>query len=171
MINIAEKLKDCPKGTKLYSPMCGEVELDRINMGNHIFPIIVRVLDNKAPYINETFTAEGKWCNTKQSECLLFPSKDNRDWNKFDYRIKPEPKYRPFANAQECLEEMQKHQPFGWIKDKNDGHYSMVTTVDAAAGEGKKHIGISGGNIWTLSETMCDYTFADGEPFGINEDL
>ena len=87
------------------------------------------------------------------------------------FRIKPEPNYRPFKNAEECWQEMQKHQPFGWIKDKNDGHYSMVTTVDAAAGEDKKHIEISGGNIWTLSETMCDYTFADGEPFGINEDL
>ena len=72
------------------------------------------------------------------------------------YRIKPEPNYRPFKNAEECWQEMQKHQPFGWIKDKNDGHYSMVTTVDAAAGEGKKHIEISGGSIWTLSETMCD---------------
>ena len=92
-------------------------------------------------------------------------------WYKFDYRIKPRPKYRPFKDADECWQEMQKHQPFGWIKDKEDGHYSMVTTVDAAAGEDKKHIEISGGNIWTLSETMCDYTFADGEPFGINEDL
>ena len=86
----------------------------------------------------------------------------------YDYRIKPEPNYRTFKNAEECWKEMHKHYPFGWIKDKNDGHYSMVTTVDAAAGEDKKHIGISGGNIWTLSETMCDYTFADGEPFGIN---
>ena len=89
----------------------------------------------------------------------------------YEYRIKPEPNYRPFKNAEECWQEMQKHQPFGWIKDKNDGHYSMVTTVDAAAGEGKKHIGISGGNIWALSETMCDYNFADDTPFGINEDL
>ena len=104
---------------------------------------------------------ENKWVDT------IDPS-----WSQFNrYRIKPEPNYRPFINTEECWQEMQKHQPFGWIKDKNDGHYSMVTTVDAAAGEGKKHIGISGGNIWTLSETMCDYTFADGEPFGINEDL
>lgn len=87
------------------------------------------------------------------------------------YRIKPEPNYRTFKNAEECWQEMHKHQPFGWIKNKNDGHYAMVTTVDAATGEDNKHIGISGGNIWTLSETMCDYTFADGEPFGINEDL
>ena len=90
-------------------------------------------------------------------------------WSQFNrYRIKPERNYRPFKNAEECWQEMRKHHPFGWIKDKNDGHYSMVTTVDAAAGEGKKHIAISGGNIWSLSETMCDYTFADGEPFGIN---
>ena len=90
-------------------------------------------------------------------------------WSQFNrYRVKPEPNYRPFINAEECWQEMRKHQPFGWIKNKNDGHYSMVTTVDAAAGEGKKHIEISGSNIWTLSETMCDYTFADGEPFGIN---
>ena len=104
---------------------------------------------------------ENKWVDT------IDPS-----WSQFNrYRIKPEPNYRPFKNAEECWQEMQKHQPFGWIKDKNDGHYSMVTTVDAAAGEDKKHIEISGGNIWTLSETMCDYTFADGELFGINEDL
>ena len=93
MINIAEKLKDCPQGTKLYSPMCGEVELVGIDMGHHKFPIIVRVLDNKAPYSNETFTAEGKWCNTEQSECLLFPSKDNRDWNKFNL---PTNTFKPF---------------------------------------------------------------------------
>ena len=104
---------------------------------------------------------EGKWEDTtdpRWSQCI-------------SYRIKQEPNYRPFKNAEECWQEMQKHQPFGWIKNKNDGHYSMVTTVDAATGEDHKHIGISGGNIWTLSETMCDYTFADGEPFGINEDL
>ena len=104
---------------------------------------------------------ENKWVDT------IDPS-----WSQFNrYRIKPEPNYRPFKNAEECWQEMQKHRPFGWIKDKNDGHYSMVTTVDAAAGEDKKHIEISGGNIWTLSETMCDYTFADGTPFGIEENF
>ena len=88
MINVAEKLKDCPKGTKLYSPLFGEVEFVGINMGDHKFPIIVGVLDNKSPYSNVTFTAEGKWYNVEQSECLLFPSKDNRDWNKFRIPVK-----------------------------------------------------------------------------------
>ena len=87
----------------------------------------------------------------------------------YEYRIKPEPNYRPFRDSEECWQEMQNHRPFGWIKNKNDGHYSMITKVNADFD--KKHIAISGINIWTLSETMCGYTFADGEPFGINEEL
>lgn len=83
MINVAEKLKDCPKGTKLYSPLFGEVEFVRIEIGS----IIVKVLDNGIPYSNVTFTAEGKLHNIEQSECLLFPSKDNRDWNKFNRTV------------------------------------------------------------------------------------
>ena len=81
MINVAEKLKGCPQGTKLYSPLFGEVELVRIDMENPRFPIIVKVLANESPFSNVTFTAEGKWYSFKQSECLLFPSKDNKDWN------------------------------------------------------------------------------------------
>lgn len=83
MINVAEKLKGCPQGTKLYSPLFGEVELVRIDMGNHIFSIIVKVSGDGTPYSVVTFTAEGKCFNLEQGECLLFPSKDNRDWNKF----------------------------------------------------------------------------------------
>lgn len=84
-----------------------------------------------------------------------------------NYRIKPEPKYRPFKDAEECWQEMLKHEPFGWIKDKEDGHYSMVTTVDDAQGE--KHISISGDYLCSLDETMSLYTFADGTPFGVKE--
>ena len=89
MINVAEKLKGCPKGTKLYSPLFGEVEFVRIEIGS----IIVKVLDNGIPYSNVTFTAEGKLYNIEQSECLLFPSKDNRDWNKFNLTVNT---FKPF---------------------------------------------------------------------------
>ena len=85
----------------------------------------------------------------------------------YEYRIKPEPNYRPFKNAEECWQEMQKHQPFGWIKDKEDGHYAMVTTVDAFYDD-KNYIKISGDHNWSFAETMNVYTFADGTPFGIN---
>lgn len=87
MINVAEKLKDCPKGTKLYSPLFGEVEFVRLEIGSPGFSITVKVLDNGIPYSNVTFTAEGKWHDIEQSECLLFPSKDNRDWNKFNLPV------------------------------------------------------------------------------------
>lgn len=88
MINIVEKLKNCPQGTKFYSPLFGEVELVRIDMENPKFPIIVKVLEDGIPFSNINFTAEGKWYSFKQSECLLFPSKDNKDWNKFRIPVK-----------------------------------------------------------------------------------
>ena len=45
------------------------------------------------------------------------------------FRIKPEPTYRPFKDAEECWAEMQKHQPFGWVKHNKDGDRSLITTV------------------------------------------
>ena len=100
---------------------------------------------------------EGKWEDTT----------DPRWSQGSSYRIKPEPNYRPFKNAEECWQEMQKHQPFGWIKDKEDGHYTMVTTVDPFYDD-KNYIKISCDHNWSFAETMNVYTFADGTPFGIN---
>ena len=69
-----------------------------------------------------------------------------------------------FKNQEECWQEMQKHQPFGWIKDNEDGHYTMITAVDDDV------ITISGNNLWSFDDTMNNYTFADGTPFGIKEE-
>ena len=70
------------------------------------------------------------------------------------YRIKPEPKYRPFESVEECWEEMQKHQPFGWIKH--------ITT--------KKFLNLFIINLNTdFKLCFITYTFADGSPFGIKE--
>ena len=85
----------------------------------------------------------------------------------YDYRIKPEPKCRPFRNAEECWQEMQKHQPFGWIKGKENECYAMVTTVDPFYDD-KNYVKISGDYVLSFAETMNLYTFADGTPFGIN---
>ena len=113
---------------------------------------------------------EGQQIQYKDDEVWIDIDDPDWDWHNWEYRIKPESNYRPFRDSEECWQEMQKHRPFGWIKNKNNGHYAMITKVNADFD--KKHIAISGINIWTLSETMCDYTFADGEPFGINiEDL
>lgn len=50
------------------------------------------------------------------------------DWNTFNYRISKEPQYRPFQNPLECLQEMQKHQPVGWILYNNNYHY--IISID-----------------------------------------
>ena len=123
-----------------------------------LLPIIQAFAEGKTILVQEDID----WC--------YLSNESDFNLNHSIYCIKPEPKYRPFKDAEECWQEMQKHQPFGWIKGKEDGNYSMVTTVDAAAGEGKKHIDISGDYLCSLDETMSCYTFADGTPFGIKEE-
>ena len=80
----------------------------------------------------------------------------------FEYRIKLEPKYRPFANAEECWTEMLKHQPFGWLKDKNDGHLTLITVVG-----NDKMMALNGRVGLDLLGMMNNYVFADGTPFGV----
>lgn len=85
-LNLIEILKDCPEGTKLYSPVFGEVEFESIN--DIIGPIIVTTNTGNAEY----FTADGKMYTYYNGECLLFPSKDQRDWSKFKVK---KPKFDP----------------------------------------------------------------------------
>ena len=80
----------------------------------------------------------------------------------FEYRIKPELKYRPFKDADECWQEMQKHQPFGWLKDKNDEHLTLITVVD-----NDKLMALNGRVGWDFLGMMNNYVFADGTPFGV----
>lgn len=85
-LNLIEILKDCPEGTKLYSPVFGEVKFESIN--DIIGPIIVTTDTGNA----ECFTADGKMYTYYNGECLLFPSKDQRDWSKFNVK---KPKFDP----------------------------------------------------------------------------
>ena len=75
-IDLTKILKDCPKGTKLYSIAWGDVIFEKIAGGPH--PIIVRI--DKS--ITESYSADGKIYNDL-GECSLYPSKDQRDWSKF----------------------------------------------------------------------------------------
>lgn len=77
------------------------------------------------------------------------------------FRIKPESKYRPFANTEECWNEMKKHQPIGWIKGKVDGLLYLITAVVS-----KNDIRVDGVFL-SLDCIEQSYTFADGTPFGI----
>ena len=74
-INIAEILKDCPKGTKLYSPLCGECRV--IKVYNYLGFDVINGTDDVF-----NFSYDGRY--NLMGECCIFPSKDQRDWSKFE---------------------------------------------------------------------------------------
>ena len=113
--------------------------------------------------------AEGKTVQFKNSfenwiDCgnIMF------NWPPKDYRIKPESKYRPFANAEECWREMLKHQPFGWLKhkeEKENYHILKITDSRISMIDVCEEV-----TFFDYNETFKQYTFADGTPFGIKEE-
>ena len=79
-----------------------------------------------------------------------------------NYRIKPEPKYRPFKSQEECWEEMLKHQPFGWIKRINGNDLFRISSVNCG--------GITTLVYYRFSISFEQFTFIDDTPFGIKEE-
>lgn len=75
-IDLTKILKNCPKGWKLYSPILGEVDFLKIR--NDLYAIVTT-----QGYHIASFTKEGFYCANTEGECILFPSKDQRDWSKF----------------------------------------------------------------------------------------
>ena len=89
-IDLVEILKDCPKGTKLYTPLAGEVVFYEIEEEDH-FPIRVK-FDKDGLTETLWFAKDGRFLYPSYGECILFPSKDQRDWSK----LKPKkPKFGP----------------------------------------------------------------------------
>ena len=78
MLDLVEILKNCPKGTKLYSTAHGEVTLNYVGTEDANYPISVIWGDGTA-----SFTRYGRYSIESDGECILFPSKDQRDWSKF----------------------------------------------------------------------------------------
>lgn len=94
---------------------------------------------------------------------------NNPSWDADRYRIKPEPKYRPFKDVDECWEEMQKHQPFGWVENKNSHRRYILTTMDPNPAYSDCNVRI--GKAWRGLEYLFEkYTFADGSIFGKSEE-
>ena len=81
-----------------------------------------------------------------------------------NYRIKPEQKYHPFKNAEECWQEMEKHKYFGWIKGKDASIPSKFMIINSVRDE---EVSITSGIDFTYSELIECYTFIDGTPFGV----
>ena len=110
--------------------------------------------------------AEGKVIQCKS--CIT------NEWRDFDepafnglpdnYRIKPEPKYRPFKTQEECWNEMLKHQPLGWLRSKRIKDIYHLITI-------RNHeIRIFADLPLRFSRAYREYEFLDGTPFGIKEE-
>lgn len=107
--------------------------------------------------------SEGKDIETKTGSGWISIENMNFAGKPKAYRIKPEPKYRPFKNSEECFAEMLNHQPFVWLNgDKCFYNIVSVSNIDVSMAN-------VSGDILTLdfSEVMKGNTFADGTTFGV----
>ena len=115
--------------------------------------------------------AEGKTIESrciKGDKSLWYDDEDPSFDNDFEYRLKPEQKYRPFMDAKECWQEMQKHQPIGWVKSKEATKDIYFTITGLTNGNCGVMLNSPGG--WSFSGLFDYYTFADGTPFGVKEE-
>ena len=109
--------------------------------------------------------AEGKAIESrciKGDTSLWYDDEDPSFDDDFEYRIKTEQKYRPFANAEECWVEMCKHHPFGWVKTKQGTHRLIVLIDEERLMAGAQNI------EWSYRTLFNEkFTFVDGTPFGV----
>lgn len=119
-----------------------------------LLPIIQAYAEGKTIQVIDTTDQCGKWEDVTDL-------KINTDFE--EYRIKPEPKYRPFANVEECWQEMLKHQPFGWVKN-NNLYRNILETSDGVillpSFPGEMF-------VFSFDKAKEKFTFADGTPFGV----
>ena len=116
-----------------------------------LLPIIQAFAEGK----NIQFLSDGEWHDINQADFTCYPDK---------YRIKPEPKYRPFKSQEECLQEMLKHQPFGVVKDKHFANYQTHRAFTFLTNEG---CNFRGYEDMTFETSFKNLLFADGTSFGV----
>lgn len=125
------------------------------NKAKELLPIIKAFAEGKVIQIKDN----NVWKDVDNNHnCVFLP-------DYYEYRIKPDSKYRPFKDAKECWKEMLKHQPFGWVKCKEDGSLSLITLIIS-----EENIDINCIDGFNSDNIMKRFTFADGTPFGILEE-
>lgn len=131
--------------------------MEKINKGEiqRLFPILKAIKEGKTIQCNDM----GVWCDIDgDDEGFVL---DTLIGKTDGYRIKPESKYRPFKDAEECWQEMQKHQPFGWVKDRNGSKF-VIENVDS-----RGFVEVYDEGTCNFNEVFENRTFADGLPFGV----
>ena len=116
-----------------------------------LLPIIQAFAEGKSI----EFYSYGKWYD------LVIENPDF-EYGPSSYRIKSEPKYRPFKTQEECWQEMLKHQPFGWIKNECGNIFNIIAIF-------KEAIKLNERDTY-YSELFKQFKFIDDTPFGIKEE-
>ena len=111
-INLCEILRDCPKGTKLYSPLFGEVDFQKIRSDDENAIVITK------GHVTASFTKEGFYYADLSEECLLFPSKEQRDWSKFTATWLKKERFDP-----------KTLKPFDKVLVRNNSHHIWTARV------------------------------------------
>lgn len=122
-LNLVEILKDAPKGTKLWSPICGECTLVEVLNGENLYPIICMTKTEGGDICHESFSADGNFfADYKNGECVLFPAKENRDWSTFK-APKDHKEFKPYEKVLRVNDNPINTQ-YPWIKVWSADFYS-----------------------------------------------
>ena len=112
----------------------------------------------------QVLSCNGEWIDIKTDELDYLK-------NYYKYRIKLEPKYRPFKSREECWNEMLKHQPFGWLREKaNKKEMVHIGRIYDISDDVLVTLSINEGRNDSSNYFFRAYTFTDGAPFGIKEE-
>ena len=129
-LNLVEILKDCPKGTKLYSIIFGEVKFDKIEE-DHEYPIIFTINNGE---VTIPVASDGRHLLDFNGDCTLFPSRNQRDWSKFKHK---NPKFDPktLKSFDKVLVRDDHNQKwecnlFSYINIIDDIYYPYVTIIN-----------------------------------------
>lgn len=134
--------------------------MDR-NQAKEFYPILQAYAEGKViesrtkPSTIKGIDTPNKWTEIEE---IVF-------WNNTEYRIKPESKCRPFKDAEECWQEMLKHQPFGYTYDRFNNIRDCITKV-ATTGVSYDSPTV----VISFAEVFDRFVFADGTPFGMKEE-
>ena len=129
-----------------------------------LLPIIQAFAEGKA--IQDKIEGITDWVDTDEINFEY-------EGQKIKHRIKPEPKYRPFKNQEECLNELQRHIPYGFLENKESGGTIQICGFYTGIQDRQFKIVYSGISInccETANSVYRHYKFKDGTPFGIRED-
>lgn len=109
--------------------------------------------------------ADGKTIESrciKGGKSLWYDDEDPSFDDDFEYRIKPEQKFRPFKNAEECWHEMLKHHPFGWVVGRRDGVMYLIRSLE--------YVSVYTSIKYSFKDAFDTFEFADLVPFGVKEE-